>query len=118
MKILVLVLLLSVGNLVYADCTTLGKRSPPYDPSRQSIEYFEDVFKMDLSEIGTINDYPGRDGYYTAIAKKVGLVDKVKIYVSKHWPDVKPAAMIRYSDDCWVFFLFEFNKNTKDFSPI
>lgn len=107
---------MSVGNFVYADCSTLGKRNLPYDASTRSIEYFESVFKIDLSEIGTINDYPGRDGFYSAIAKKVGLVDKVKTHVSKNWPNVKPAGMIRYSDECWIFFLFKFNKQTKEFS--
>lgn len=109
-------LLMSASGLIYADCTTLGERYTTNGESQRSVEYFEEIFKIDLSEIGTVNDYPGTGGFYSAIANKVGLAEKIKTYVSARWPDVSPAGIIRYTDDCWIFFLFEFDRESKAFS--
>lgn len=105
-----------LSNTAFASCETWGKVHIPYDEETRSLEYFERTFDEDLSEVGRKEDYPGIDGFYVAVAEKVGLIDIVKAYVSENWPDIKPAAMIRYSDECWLFFLFKFDLESRDFS--
>jgi hypothetical protein len=88
----------------------------------QEANYFERIYRVDLSDLSPKSEYQDIDAYYTIIARRVGIPKLarealVERYGWKTEPNKFSGSIIRRSSDRWTIMFFRISKDAAKEDP-